>query len=90
MWCVALRASPHEDVVTVLLTHLRKLAESFLGVLVVDVVITIPARYGQQQTEALLGCCQGARFPRLKCSLLFSLATHTPDHTRRILPLPCG
>jgi len=50
-----------EDVVTVLLTHLRKLAESFLGVLVVDVVITIPARYGQQQTEALLGCCQGAR-----------------------------
>jgi len=50
-----------EDIVTMLLVHLRKTAEKFLGMTVMDAVITIPARYGKNQREAMLDACRGAR-----------------------------
>lgn len=50
-----------EDVVTMLLVHLRKMAERYLGVAVMDAVVTVPAQYGKRQREAILEACAGAR-----------------------------
>lgn len=50
-----------EDIVTMLLVHLRKMAERYLNVSVMDAVITVPACYGKRQREAILEACQGAR-----------------------------
>lgn len=50
-----------EDIVTMLLVHLRKMAERYLGVSVMDAVVTVPACYGKNQREAILEACQGAR-----------------------------
>lgn len=50
-----------EDIVTIMLVHLRKMAERYLGVTVIDVVVTVPACYGRLQREAILDACQGAR-----------------------------
>jgi len=50
-----------EEVVTMLLVHLRKMAERYLSVSVMDAVITVPACYGKKQREAILDACQGAR-----------------------------
>merc|ERR1712176_384698 len=50
-----------EDIVTMLLAHLRKIAETHLGVPVMDVVVTVPARYGKTQREAIVKACRGAR-----------------------------
>mmetsp|Transcript_1830 Transcript_1830/g.3190 ORF Transcript_1830/g.3190 Transcript_1830/m.3190 type:complete len:477 (+) Transcript_1830:82-1512(+) len=50
-----------EDIVTMLLVHLRKTAERYLSMSVMDAVITVPACYGKLQREAILEACQGAR-----------------------------
>lgn len=50
-----------EDIVTMLLVHLRKMAERYLGVSVMDAVVTVPACYGKRQREAILDACAGAR-----------------------------
>lgn len=50
-----------EAIVTMLLVHLRKMAERYLGVSVMDAVVTIPAQYGKLQRQAILDACQGAR-----------------------------
>jgi len=50
-----------EDIVTLLLVHLRKMAERYLSVSVMDAVVTVPACYGKLQREAILDACQGAR-----------------------------
>jgi len=50
-----------EEIVTMLLVHLRKMAERYLGVTVMDAVVTVPACYGRSQREALLGACREAR-----------------------------
>jgi len=50
-----------EDVVTILLAHLRRVAERHLHTTVVDAVVTVPARYGQNQREAIVEACRGAR-----------------------------
>jgi L1 cell adhesion molecule like protein len=50
-----------EDIVTMLLVHLRKMAERYLSVSVMDAVVTVPACYGKKQREAILDACQGAR-----------------------------
>lgn len=50
-----------EEIVTMLLVHLRKMAERYLGVSVMDAVVTVPACYGKRQREAILDACQGAR-----------------------------
>lgn len=55
------RTMPPEEIVTMLLAHLRKMAEQYLGVTVMDAVITVPACYGRNQREALLEACRGAR-----------------------------
>lgn len=52
---------PPEEIVTMLLVHLRKMAEAYLGVTVMDAVITVPACYGRSQREALLAACREAR-----------------------------
>lgn len=50
-----------EEVVTLLLEHLRKSAEKHLGVPAIEAVVTVPAQFGQAQSEALLEACRGAR-----------------------------
>jgi len=50
-----------EDIVAMLLVHLRKMAERYLSVSVMDAVITVPASYGKKQREAILDACQTAR-----------------------------
>lgn len=55
------RALRPEDIVTMLLVHLRKMAETYLGVSVTEAVVTVPACYGKHQREALLDACHGAR-----------------------------
>lgn len=50
-----------EEIVTMLLVHLRKMAEKFLASTVMDVVITVPAQYGPTQRKAILSAAQGAR-----------------------------
>lgn len=44
-----------------LLEHLRKQAERYLGLRAVEAVITVPARFGRQQCEALAEACRAAR-----------------------------
>jgi len=50
-----------EELLTMFLSHLRKLAEKHLGASVVDAVVTVPSRYGKRQREAMLEACRGAR-----------------------------
>eukprot|EP00401_Gymnodinium_catenatum_P006409 CAMPEP_0117562462 /NCGR_PEP_ID=MMETSP0784-20121206/54969_1 /TAXON_ID=39447 /ORGANISM="" /LENGTH=539 /DNA_ID=CAMNT_0005360033 /DNA_START=136 /DNA_END=1755 /DNA_ORIENTATION=+ len=50
-----------EEIVTLLLVNLRKYAERFLGVTVMEAVVTVPARYGRYQREAIVAACRGAR-----------------------------
>lgn len=50
-----------EEILTMLISHLRKSAEKYLGVTVMEAVVTVPSRYGKQQREAILEACKGAR-----------------------------
>eukprot|EP00929_Paragymnodinium_shiwhaense_P007583 TRINITY_DN111498_c0_g1_i1.p1 TRINITY_DN111498_c0_g1~~TRINITY_DN111498_c0_g1_i1.p1 ORF type:complete len:505 (+),score=85.44 TRINITY_DN111498_c0_g1_i1:195-1709(+) len=50
-----------EELTTMLLVYLRRLAENHLGTRVVDAVITVPSRFGRCQQEALLVACTEAR-----------------------------
>jgi len=50
-----------EDILTMLLVHLRKVAESHLGKTVLDAVITVPSRYGKAQREAVIEACRSAQ-----------------------------
>lgn len=50
-----------EEIVALLLEHLRKLVELHLGVTAIEAVVAIPAQYGQQQCEALVEAAKGAR-----------------------------
>lgn len=50
-----------EEVVTLLMDHLRRTAERYLGAKVVEAVITVPAQFGRHQREALVEACHAAR-----------------------------
>jgi len=50
-----------EEVVTLLLEHLRRNAERYLGARVSEAVITMPAQFGPQQCAALAEACSAAR-----------------------------
>lgn len=50
-----------EEVVALLIEHLRKIAERFLGAPANEAVITIPAQYGPNQCSALEEACKIAR-----------------------------
>mmetsp|Transcript_63728 Transcript_63728/g.151916 ORF Transcript_63728/g.151916 Transcript_63728/m.151916 type:complete len:439 (-) Transcript_63728:72-1388(-) len=49
-----------EDVVAILLKHLRGSAEKYLGREVKEAVITVPSSYGKVQREAILYACKQA------------------------------
>jgi len=66
-----------EDVVTQLVGHLRRIAERYLGARVAEVVVTVPAQFGQQQRLALMEACTAARMAVLdlvKCPTAAAVA----------------
>ncbi|CAE8714326.1 unnamed protein product, partial [Polarella glacialis] len=50
-----------EEVLALLLEHLRRQVEQFTGVMVFGVVVTVPAQFGQRQRKALELACQEAQ-----------------------------
>lgn len=85
-----------EEIVTLLLAHLRRNAEKFLSVTVMDAVVTIPARCGRYQQEAILAACRGARLNVLELvksptssAIAYSL-TNRRDTRRNVLVCNMG
>lgn len=79
-----------EEAVTLLLEHLRKQAERFLGYRAVEAVLTVPARFGLKQREALLRSCHAARLRVLALlkaptAAAISFAAVNPPNSSRLL-----
>jgi len=50
-----------EELVTMLLQHLKRMAEKYLGCRATEVVVTVPAQFGHNQRTALVEACKDAR-----------------------------
>eukprot|EP00928_Gymnodinium_smaydae_P007529 TRINITY_DN1269_c2_g2_i1.p1 TRINITY_DN1269_c2_g2~~TRINITY_DN1269_c2_g2_i1.p1 ORF type:complete len:528 (-),score=122.32 TRINITY_DN1269_c2_g2_i1:154-1584(-) len=50
-----------EEILAMLLVHMRGIAEDFLNMPVSQAVVTVPARYGRLQREAIVAACRSAR-----------------------------
>eukprot|EP00927_Polykrikos_kofoidii_P060368 TRINITY_DN55364_c0_g1_i1.p1 TRINITY_DN55364_c0_g1~~TRINITY_DN55364_c0_g1_i1.p1 ORF type:complete len:533 (+),score=85.05 TRINITY_DN55364_c0_g1_i1:137-1735(+) len=75
-----------EDILSHLLSYLRRLAESFLRRPVVEAVVTVPSRYGGCQREALMAACLRAELavPSLlisptACAIAYTFMNRTPQ-----------
>jgi len=73
-----------EEIVGMLLEHLKRIAERYLGVMVSDAVVTVPAQYGKRQRAAIFAACKIARLKVLDllksptaCAIAYCLTNPT-------------